>query len=208
MQGNSFFNGLLVGDSAMFIDYVTLMLLNMVAGLVLLAGYAWDGVCRDDQRAWAPGWAAAGLVALITGGHMVFHWPIPGSYNSIFGELTVVFGVLLLAGAGAVAKGWSLGAVATYGAIAGAVAMILGVRILHLAATGEMQFSRNPVMTGIGFILTGAGGLLFPWMLAKRNDRRIRGVTAGVLTAAAAIWAITAVAAYWNHVVSFAAWSW
>jgi putative membrane protein len=39
----------------MFIDYITLMLINLVAGLILLATYVYFGLDEPNQKRWIPG---------------------------------------------------------------------------------------------------------------------------------------------------------
>jgi putative membrane protein len=39
----------------MFIDYISLMLINMVAGLFILAYYVYSGLDGADQKRWIPG---------------------------------------------------------------------------------------------------------------------------------------------------------
>ncbi|KAB8330051.1 DUF981 family protein [Scytonema tolypothrichoides VB-61278] len=65
----------------MFINYITLMLINLVAGLVLLAGYVYFGLDHANQKRWIPGFGMTGAIALVTGLHMIFTWPVIGSYN-------------------------------------------------------------------------------------------------------------------------------
>src|SRR3990167_8018473 len=97
----------------MFIDYVPLMLINMSAGLFLLA-YCLKIGSKPIGKEWSAGFLMSGLVALICGFHMVFNWPLPGSYNVAFGELSVLLGILF-AGAGiAIARGWDLSPVIMY----------------------------------------------------------------------------------------------
>ena len=76
-------------------------------------------------------------------------------------------------------------------------------------ARGEhiQWLSKHPTLSGLGFILAGAGGLLaYPIYLLKGN-RVVRFAAAGVLVAAAVIWAITGYGAYWDHMESFSQWS-
>jgi len=37
----------------MFIDYLTIIMINLVAGTVLLAYYLWKGIDEKDQRPYA-----------------------------------------------------------------------------------------------------------------------------------------------------------
>lgn len=49
------------------IDYVTLLLVNMAAGLAVLAFFLWWGIERKDRRDWAPALGISGLVATVAG---------------------------------------------------------------------------------------------------------------------------------------------
>lgn len=103
----------------MFIDYITLMLINMVAGLFLLADYVYRGIDNSNQRQWIPGFGITGAIALTTGLHMSFTWPVIGSFNIAFGETSVLFGILFIAAAISLAQGWDLFTIAVYGFFAG-----------------------------------------------------------------------------------------
>lgn len=184
----------------MFIDYLTLMLVNMAAGLVLLAAYVAFGLTRMDQRAWVPGFGIVGAVALCTGLHMSLTWPLPGVFNVAFGEMTVLLGVLFLAAAIALAKGWGLLSVGIYAAFAGAASIVVGVRLIDLALT------MAPVPSGVGFILTGSAGALVLIAVLRPRWAVVRAVVALALLGAGALWAYTAFSAYWMHMASLQSW--
>jgi putative membrane protein len=185
----------------MFVDYVTLMLVNLVAGLVLLALYLYLGLEQGEQTRWVPGFAITGLVALITGLHMSFNWPLPSSYNIAFGEMSTMFGVLFLGAALALALSWELISVAIYGFFAGLAAIVIGIGLI------SRGMSEQPLLAGVGYILAGLGGILTVPAWFTRQSRTIRTITALVLLAAAAIWAITGYGAYWQHLGDFAKWA-
>lgn len=92
----------------MFIDYITLMLINMVAGLFILAHYVYQGLDGTHQKQWIPGFGMTGAIALTTGLHMIWTWPLAGSFNIAFGETTVLFGILFIEVSIALAQGWEL----------------------------------------------------------------------------------------------------
>ena len=188
----------------MFIDYIPLLLVNMIAGLVLLAAFFWKGLGGVNERAWAPGFAAVGLVATAVGLHMTLAWPIPKLpemnlmfANVAFGEMSVLFGAAFLAAAVALAMNVGLLAVTAYGAVAGAAAILVGIRIgtLHLTAT--------PVLTPIGFILTAAGGMLGLAVVLAPKVRAVRAASALLLLAGAGIWVYITILAYWGHLERF-----
>ena len=137
----------------MFIDYLTLMLINLSAGLALLAAYVYFGLGTSNQKRWIPGFGVVGAIALVTGLHMTFTWPIIGSFNVAFGETTVLFGILFLGTSLALAMGWELFTLGIYGFFAGLVSLLIGFRIINLGIT------QLPLLSGIGFILVGLGGI-------------------------------------------------
>lgn len=97
------------------IDYITLMLLNLTAGFVLLAWFVFSGLEDTKlQKKWIPGFGAVGAIALTTGLHMTLTWPVSGSYNISFGEMSVLFGILFLLAAVSIAQHWSLMTLAVY----------------------------------------------------------------------------------------------
>jgi putative membrane protein len=181
------------------IDYLTLMLINMAAGLFLLGCFVWrDLYTSEDIGRWVPAFAICGLVASICGFAMTLTWPLPGLlhiYNSAFGEMSVLFGVLLLGLALALSKRWGLLPLAIYAIFAGAAAALLGVRII------EQKLTAMPMLSGIGFILSGACGIFSPVAVWQREKKELRIIGAIVLFAASAIWAWTGYLAYWLHTV-------
>ena len=179
----------------MFIDYVTLMLMNIAAGFFVLAGFL---VRKEGEPAqpWAPVFALVGLVALITGFRMTFTWPLPGSYNVAFGELSVLFGGLMFAAAWSLAKGLDLKPVALYGFFAGLVAVVVGMQFLRLG------LSQMPLLTGTGFLLAGIAGVgAYPTVKYGWKTFRIAGAIALILSGL--IWAYTGYNAYWHHIEAF-----
>ena len=124
---------------------------------------------------------------------MIFRWPLPGAYNSAFGETSVLLGVIYLGIALSLAKEWDLAPLALYGIIAALVPVVLGVCILDLKMTAQ------PPMSGIGFILSGLGGILAALAFFAPSSKALRSTGAVVLIVAAGIWALTGFGAYWMH---------
>ena len=185
----------------MFIDYLTLVMINMVAGTALLAYYLWRGLDDVDQRPYAAAFFGVGLVALITGLHLSFNWPLPGSYNVGYGDATTLFGTVFLITSLALWQGWNLIPVSIYAFFAGIDAIIVGVRIYSLGLTKE------PLLSAFGFILAGLGGVAAaPFFLWFRNNRAARMAGVLLLLVTAALWAVTFYGALWDHLESFSKW--
>ena len=178
-----------------FIDYVALLLVNMTAGFVALAFFLLAGLDGERKR-WATPFAMVGLVAFLCGLHMIFRWPLPGPYNSAFGETSVLLGVIYLGTALSLAKGWDLAPLAIYGILAALVPVVLGVCILNLNMTAK------PALSGAGFILSGLGGILTALAFFAPTSKALRSAGALVLILAAGIWALTGFGAYWMHMNS------
>lgn len=185
----------------MFVNYITLMLVNMVAGLVLLATFVYQGLDSPKQKQWIPGFGMTGAIALATGLPMVWNWPVPGSFNIAFGETSVLFGILFTTTSLALALNWDLLTITIYGFFAGLAAIEIGIRSINLNLT------KSPLIAGTGFILTGLGGVLAaPTLLYLKADRSWRLLGAAVLIAAALIWAYTGYMAYWEHLADYSNW--
>ncbi len=183
----------------MFIDYVTLMLISLVIALVTLAVFLVLYPERDP-RVVAPGLLLTGFIALVTGLHMIFTWPLPAAYNIPFGELPVLFGTLLLGAGTALLAGWDLLSLGVFAFFTGLASVVLGVRVIHLRLTNE------PVLAGIAFLLTGLGGLSALPVYALKRSRPLRWAVALILLAAAAVWAFFGYGGYWLHMQSFGGW--
>ena len=185
----------------MFIDYLTLIMINMVAGTALLAYYIFTGMDAPDQKGFAAGFGIVGLLALILGLTLSFTWPLPGSYNIGYGEATTLFGAVFFATGLALAFGWSLLPIAVYAFFAGVDAVIIGIRIFSLGLTNE------PIISSFGFIAAGLGGVLsFPYLKWFRENRLLRTIAAIIVALTALLWAITFYASLWDHLASFAKW--
>lgn len=185
----------------MFIDYVTLMLINMTAGLLILGIFVLKALNDDNQTSWSPGFLIAGLIAIICGLHMAFTWPLPGSFNMAFGELSILFGVLFLGTSLATAKGWKLNALTYYAMIAGLVSVLIGFRMIDLG------LSKMPAISGAGFILTGLGGICAYPVYRYRTVIWSRVFGSIVMFTAATIWAFIGYMAYWGHMKTLMEWA-
>lgn len=185
----------------MFIDYLTVLMINLAAGTALLAYFILTGINSEDQGGFAAGFGVVGLVAFTGGLHMTFNWPLPGSYNIAYGESTLLFGAVFLGAAVVLARGWDLMPISIYAFFAGVQALVIGARIINL------PLSKHPVLTGIGFILAGVGGIAAaPGMVLLKKNKNFRILAAAVLIITSAFWAYTFYSSLWGHLESFSSW--
>ena len=185
----------------MFIDFMTLVLINLVAGSVLLAYYLWKGLDQTDQRSYAAAFFVTGLVSLVAGFQLSFNWPLPGSFNVGYGDATTLFGVVFLGTAISLWQEWSLIPVSIYAFFAGVDAIIVGLRLYSL------KLGQEPVVAAAGFILAGLGGIgAFPFLQWFKDNKVMRWIAIVVLLVASAIWAVTFYSALWGHMASFGKW--
>lgn len=184
----------------MFIDYVALMLVNLVAGFVLLA-VQFFRYHESNPKELIPGFLVVGFVATVTGLATIFSWPLPGSYNIPFGELSVLFGALFLGAGIALLKEWSLISLGIYAVLAGLAAVVVGVRVFNLKMTNQ------PLLSGIGFILSGFSGFMTLPVYVYKKSQAVRIIAIVILLATAAIWAFTGYGAYWAHLQAFSKWA-
>jgi putative membrane protein len=183
----------------MFIDYLTLMLINLAAGLFIMAVFVF-WFLNGDRKKVAPGLLVSGFVALVTGLHEIFTWPIVSSYNIPFGEMSVFFGVLFFATGIAILRDWDLLSLGVYAVFAGAASIVLGIRIYVLKMTSE------PLVAMAGFVLTGLLAVLALPAYVLRKSLVVRILAALGLVGASAIWAFLGYLAYWAHLANFAKW--
>jgi len=185
----------------MFIDFLTLVMINLVAGTVLLAYYLWRGIDEQDQRAYAAAFFMVGIVSLVTGLQLSFTWPLPGSYNVGYGDATTLFGVVFLATSIALFFGSSLVPVSIYAFFAAIDALIVGARIWSL------QITQEPLVSAVGFILAGLSGLgVFPFLVWFRQNKIVRWIGILLLLGTALVWAVTFYGSLWAHLASFSKW--
>ena len=184
----------------MYINYLSLMLINLAAGLSLLAAYVYFGLDGKNQKRWIPGFGVVGAIALITGLHMTLTWPIIGSFNIAYGETSVLFGILFAGTSLSLAMGWELVTLGIYGFFAGLLSFLTGIRIINLGLTPI------PVPVGMGFILVGLGGIFSAPTLYLKAPRLLRTIGAIVLIVAALFFTFVGLSAYWVHLAEFSAW--
>jgi len=184
----------------MFIDFVTLMLLNLMVAFVLFALYIAIQVDKNPKKA-IPGFLLTGLIALATGLRMIFTWPLPGPYNFAYGDLSVIYGGIFLIAGISLAVGWDLVTLGIYSFFGGLASLVIGLRIITLNLTSE------PAVAFIGFALSGIAAILTLPALYFQKAKALRFVLAVVLVLAAIIWGFTGYAAYWQHFDSFAKWA-
>jgi putative membrane protein len=106
-----------------------------------------------------------------------------------------------VAAAIAIAQGWDLFPLTIYAFFAGLTSIVVGARMIDLGQT------QQPLVAGLGFILTGLGGVLAaPTLVYLRDNKNWRTLGAGVLLLAALVWAIIGYRAYWGHMEGFSDW--
>lgn len=185
----------------MFIDFLTVLMINLAAGTALLAYFVLKGIPAEDNKAFAAGFGIVGLIAFLGGAYMSISWPLPGSYNIAFGESTLLFGAVFLGAAFTLAKGWDLLPVSIYAFFAGVEALLVGIRIIDLGLT------KSPLISGLGFILAGLGGIAAaPGLNLLKKNQTFRYIAAGVLMVISLFWAFTFYNSLWGHLESFSSW--
>ncbi len=182
----------------MMIDYLAVMLVNMGAGLALLAHYLYVKPEKGQRKSWGAGFFAVGLLGIVTSLPMVLTWPLPGGFNVAYGEPGLFFSVLFLAAAATLAFEWEPLIPAIYGFFGGIYAVVMGIRIY------DLHLGSNPFAALMGFLLTGVGGMLVLPAIQWHNKRRLTILTAVILGLAAILWLYTGYYASWGHVLDFA----
>ncbi|GEM_PF-1282284 len=93
----------------------------------------------------------------------IFMAAVVAIQSRLWGDDGAFWGGLLGAG-GAIAKGWDLFPLCYYALFAGLAAILIGIRFIDLGLT------RTPLLSGIGFILTGLCGAILLFATAAILD--------------------------------------
>jgi len=180
----------------MFVDYLTVMMVAVVAGAVLaiIYGLMFLNAPVADQRPWGWAFGVVGLLLGVTGLHLVLTWPLPGAYNIVMGEPALYFGLVFLGTALAIRAGESLMPLAVL-AIFGSIANIF----LSIAMLVH-GLSRNPPLWALAYAAIGLAAVLSPLIVHRVRALRWVPLVAGALLATGAlIFALGAYGAYLEH---------
>ncbi len=181
-------------------NYVTLIILNVAAGHLLLSNLIWQKDYDGDSRHWAAPFFVVGFLSFITGLHMIWTWPLPGSFNIAFGEPALVFGAIMIGIAWTLYKNLSLEPLAIYALLAGIAAFVIGAQIINLGLTW------SPQPLSIGFFFSGFTGVL-AWPVIRYKDNNVWRISYTLVSFLAALmWSIGIVSMYWTNIREFAAW--
>jgi putative membrane protein len=180
----------------MFVDYLTVMMVAVVAAAALTITYGLMFVEAPlaDQKPW--GWAF-GIVGLLLGAaglHMVLTWPLPGAYNIVMGEPALYFGLVLLGTAFAIRAGESLMPLAVLALFGGLANIFLSIAML------VHGLSRNPPLWALAYAAIGLAAILSPLVVHRvRALRWAPLVAGGLLAIGALIFALGGYGAYLEH---------
>lgn len=205
-------------DWAHMPTYNTVMALAAGAGLLLVValGYQLRGTKPAPVAGYALAYGVLGAILTLTGLHMTLTWPLAAAGfpydNVIFGEPSLVFGVLLLAAAFYLWKrGETLepaeGRAGVVAGVAGPVSVFVfaaGLAAFAIAAAGiryglfaappqepvSGAFAAHPMVEAtfisLLYALVGLGAVLFPFALRRR--------AAGVQAVAGVAWGLAGIA--------------
>jgi putative membrane protein len=181
----------------MFIDYLSLLLVDIGAGLAGLAHYLYRAPAEGHRRGWAAGFFVAGLLGILLSLPMELTWPLPSSFNIAYGDAALYLSMAFIGAAITLTFEWEPLVPALYGLFGAIYGIILGIRLwtLHMGA--------DPALAGIGYIVTGLGGIFTVPALVYRNQRMWAYIAAVLLAIAALIWLVTGYEAGWAHLSDF-----
>ena len=180
----------------MFVDYLTVMMVAVVAGAVItiVYGLMFLDAPLADQRPWGWAFGIVGLLLGVTGLHLVLTWPLPGAYNIVMGEPALYFGLVLLGTAFAIRAGESLMPLAVLAFFGGLANVFLTIAML------VHGLSRNPPLWAIAYAAIGLAAILSPVVVHRVRALRWAPLVAGVLLAIGAlIFALGGYGAYLEH---------
>ena len=180
----------------MFVDYLTVMMVAVVAAAVLTISYGlmFLEAPLADQKPWGWAFGIVGLLLGATGSHMVLTWPLPGAYNIVMGEPALYFGLVLLGTAFAIRAGESLMPLAVLAIFGGLANISLSIAML------VHGLSRNPPLWAFAYAAIGLAAVLSPLVVHKvRALSWVPLVAGGLLAIGALIFALGGYGAYLEH---------
>ena len=180
----------------MFVDYLTVMMVAVVAGAVvtIVYGLMFLDAPLADQRPWGWAFGIVGLLLGVTGLHLVLTWPLPGAYNIVMGEPALYFGLVLLGTAFAIRAGESLMPLAVLAIFGGIANIFLSIAML------VHGLSRNPPLWALAYAAIGLAAVLSPLVVHRvRTLRWVPLVAGGLLAIGALIFALGGYGAYLEH---------
>ena len=186
----------------MFIDYLTLIMINTITGIALLGQFLWKGLDDEaEHRSYAPAFGGVGFLALFLGLAMSITWPLPGSHNIYFGGATTLFGVVFLVTAFSLNRQTNLVPTTTLAFFAGIYALLAGVNMLVVGS------AQQPPAAAFALLLSGLIGVsAAPYLMFFKESKMLRRVALVALLLTASMWMILFVASFWVHLSEFAAW--
>ncbi len=143
-----------------------------------------EGASEATRMGFAAASGAAGLYLFLTGLAINFMWPINlsgGVYNVLFGGISALGGLVMLAGAAALAKNLDLRPVTYFAAVVGVYA------IIDAAAIFSYGLTKEPLMSALGYLSFAAPAMLSV-PLARLNNSKWRFVFAASSVVFAAGW--------------------
>jgi putative membrane protein len=167
----------------MFVDYLTVMMVAVVAGAVLtiVYGLMFLDAPLADQRPWGWAFGTVGLLLRVTGLHLV-------------GEPALFFGLVLLGTAFAIRAGESLMPLAVLAIFGGLANIFLSIAML------VHGLSRNPPLWALAYAAIGLAAVLSPLVVHRvRTLRWVPLLAGGLLAIGALIFALGGYGAYLEH---------
>ena len=188
-----------------FIDYLTAMMtLSMAINLeVMYMSYRLgSGAARDELKSIGLVMMMLGVPTTIFGLTMSITWPLPGSYNILFGDAFLYLGIVTL-----------IGGLLLYGvepdkfkAASFPVAFLSLITIIYGASIYTHGLTNSPVLAFSFYLFEGLGGIVTALLLYRRTKSIAYAVIA-LLAIATIIMLIIDVGAIFQHAVLFAKYS-
>ncbi|MCW1294068.1 MAG: DUF981 domain-containing protein [Candidatus Parvarchaeota archaeon] len=181
---------------AIFPDYLTIMLIDLAAGLFILTLFLWKLSKPKEYSRYTIGFLMTGFLGLITALPMVLSWPLPGSYNIAFGEPMLFFSIILLSIGFAIEKHWAFDGIVIFGVLGAIMAIVIGAQIYSLGMTS------SPFVAMAGYVLTGLGGLIAAPLLYYPKNKGLLVIATILFVLAALLWLYIGYSAYLAHLAS------
>ncbi len=153
--------------SMAFINYLASMLLAAGTSMFFIAIYLIKLARKQDVQSLAVPAFAIGVFDFLSGFMMSTEWPLPGSYNILFGDPMLFLGLIMLSGAYMTYKKIDIKPVSILGFFLGIYILIEAVAIVTLG----LEQGLTHLLPALGmYIFSGVAALFSPLVYTKSKN--------------------------------------
>lgn len=179
-----------------FIDYLTIMLIDLAGGLINLTWFLWKLNKPKEYSKFVSGFLLVGILGLLTSLPMVLTWPLPGSYNIAFGEPMLLFSLIFLLLAISIIKQWPWDGIVVFAVLGSIMAIVIGIAIY------SFNLTNTPFFAMMGYLMTAFGALISSYLVYRPKNKPLLILATILFVLSTILWLYIGYYAYYMHLSS------